>query len=213
MQNACKTISEYLRQQNRPYSVLQIFDNFHKRIGKGLVEQALEDRNLEKMNVRVKVFGKAKLYFYDQSKLQANFFQADLNNLDRDIAQLVNQIRSAEAEHKNAQSALRALTSEPTDADIDGQLAELEARVAEKAARAATISSAPIDPNALRDVVAQHNFFRKEWVARKRTVIDIVKDISDGSGKKTKDVVEMIGIETDEDNGCTSIPPIIPDVV
>ena len=138
---------------------------------------------------------------------------ADLNNLDRDIAQLSNQISGAETELRQAQFALRTLTAEPTDADIDGQLAELETAVAEKSARAAMVSSAPVDPNALRDAVVQHNFFRKEWLTRKRVVIDVVKDISDGSGKKLKDLVESIGLETDEDNGCTSIPPIIPDVV
>lgn len=40
--SAKKLILQYMKQQNRPYSAMQVFDNLHKRVAKSLTERALE---------------------------------------------------------------------------------------------------------------------------------------------------------------------------
>jgi hypothetical protein len=65
---ARKLIAQYLHQQTRPYSAIQVFDNLHKRVPKGTVEKVLQllatDETAE---VRSKEYGKLKLFWSEQA--------------------------------------------------------------------------------------------------------------------------------------------------
>jgi len=208
-QAAIKLIGQYFRQQNRPYNVLQIVQNFHQRMPRSLVETALEERNLEKMGVRVKEYGKTKIYFPDQSKLPCHSSAAELDAKDREIAQLDQTLIQLQQQERQVKGAAAALQKEPRDAEIDGQLATLEERVRGKKERAAKVSAAPVEPHALRNAVLEHNFYRKEWVSRRRVVMDLAMDLAQGMDKKLKDTIAMVGIETDEDNGAVIPQPLV----
>mmetsp|Transcript_45672 Transcript_45672/g.177827 ORF Transcript_45672/g.177827 Transcript_45672/m.177827 type:complete len:101 (+) Transcript_45672:569-871(+) len=51
---------------------------------------------------------------------------------------------------------------------------------------------------------------QKEWTSRKRTAKDILDGISEGGGKKPKELVEEIGLEMDEkqDSALAQLPAI-----
>jgi len=209
LQQAIKLIGQYFRQQNRPYNVLQVVQNFHQRMSRSLVESALEDRNLEKMGIRVKEYGKTKIYFPDQSKLPCHSSAAELDAKDREIAQLDQALIQLQQQERQVKGAAAALQKEPRDAEIDGELATLEERVRGKKARAAKVSAAPVEPHALRNAVLEHNFYRKEWASRRRVVMDLVMDLAQGMDKKLKDTIGMVGLETDEDNGAVLPQPLV----
>ena len=76
---AKKLILQYLKQQNRPYSAIQIFDNLHKRIAKPTAERCLAVLAENDGGLRCKEYGKAKIYFIDQKNMSSDFSQVRMN--------------------------------------------------------------------------------------------------------------------------------------
>lgn len=196
---ARELILKYIKQQNRPYSAVQIYDNLHHRIVKGTVERVLE-KAAEKAEsgIRVKEYGKSKIYYPDQSKMEMatpNMLAA----LDRDISDLQSQVKQAHQEENEHKRELNKIRSEPNDDEIDALLADKEAKVKALQERLSAFSSSPVDENALENTIIKYNFYRSKWVERKRGVMDVVDSIAEGMDKKVGKVCEDIGIETDED--------------
>jgi 26S proteasome regulatory subunit (ATPase 3-interacting protein) len=77
----------YFKQQNRPYSAIQIDDNLHKRISKSMVEKALLSLSEPGQGLIRKEYGKTSIFFPDQS-LIADVSPHELDQMDRDIAKL-----------------------------------------------------------------------------------------------------------------------------
>ena len=136
---------------------------------------------------------------------------AELEQLDREIAKTEQLVINLQQRERQALAAAAALKAEPSDKDIDAELAALEARVRDKSARAAKLCGVVVDPQALRNAVLEHNFYRQHWATRKRNVMDLIKELASGMEKKVKEVVELIGIETDEEAKC-EVPKPMPDV-
>ena len=72
---AKKLILQYLKQQNRPYSAIQVYDNLHKRIAKPTAERCLAVLSENDGGLRCKEYGKAKIYFIDQKNMSSEFTQ------------------------------------------------------------------------------------------------------------------------------------------
>lgn len=60
--DALPIILEYVNTQNRPYSVINIFDNLRKAVGKPAV-QRIVDQLADQNKIVRKEFGKAKIYY------------------------------------------------------------------------------------------------------------------------------------------------------
>jgi len=99
------------------------------------------------------------------------------------------------------QGKLSKLLAEPCDAEMDSVLAKLEASTKEKEQRAAHISSAKLDPNALDFAIRKHNFFRAVWMRRKANANEVVSDIAASLDKKTSDLFNDMGLDSDADAG------------
>jgi hypothetical protein len=97
-----------------------------------------------------------------------------------------------------AETAAAVLAAEPTDAHLDGELAELTAEVVARRARVAAAGGVTVDPQARDKAVTAHNFFLKTWKTLKRKVTDFSESVADSMGKKTKEVQELFGLELDE---------------
>jgi hypothetical protein len=94
---AKRLVLQYMKQQNRPYSAIQVHDNLHKRVLKATVEKVLqtlseqEDPASGGTLLKCKDYGKAKIYFYNQSLLDTLGDQA-LANLEKEISTLTSQV-------------------------------------------------------------------------------------------------------------------------
>ena len=51
--------------------------------------------------------------------------------------------------------------------------------------------------------------YLKEWKDRRNKALNFAADVADGMDKKKSVVVEMFGLETDEEAGITRIPDMI----
>ena len=68
LQAASKTVFDYLMQQNRPYNAGDIFTNLKESIGKAILLRVL-DSLVELGDIKVKEYGKQKIYCADQARL------------------------------------------------------------------------------------------------------------------------------------------------
>jgi hypothetical protein len=127
---AKKLLLSYLKTTNRPFSLLQIHDNLHKRIQKASLERLLTVMSSE--GILCKEYGKAKVYFLDQNTLSSSLHSgggdaggaAGGNDEGLDAIQEGNSILKEEADelrmkNKNLQDQYHQITSEPNDMEMD----------------------------------------------------------------------------------------------
>jgi len=86
-----------MKQQNRPYSAIQVHDNLHKRVQKSTVEKVLQDL-AEKPDsasgqclLHCKEYGKAKIFVYNQSLLET-LGEKGLSDLASEVSALTAQV-------------------------------------------------------------------------------------------------------------------------
>ena len=138
---AKKLIGQYLTQQNRPYSAIQVHDNLHKRVPKATVERVLTSMSLPDSGFICKEYGKAKIYFVDQNTLPSNFtpHQLDQITAENDALKTENDVRSAE--ERRMRGELQQLLNEPRDAELEEMIRAAREKVEEKRARVARLAS------------------------------------------------------------------------
>ena len=72
---AKKLVLQYMKQQNRPYSVIQVHENLHNRIPKITVQRVLDSLSSESGGLKMKEYGKAKIYYLDQVSAIKEYFR------------------------------------------------------------------------------------------------------------------------------------------
>jgi len=197
---ASAAITDYMTQQNRPYSALQVYENLHRAVKKPEVVRIL-DRLAEEGKLVAKSFKKNKIFLPNQS-LYAEPSQDELDGMDADIKRMTDENKEAEAQLKQLERDIAALEQEPTDADADSAIAKLEAEIATKTEKLSKLSS-ETKLVGKEDVEKAQKAFVKylsEWKRRKRAVKDMVDLYCENVTKKPKKFMEEQGVDTDEDN-------------
>jgi len=138
---AKKLIGQYLTQQNRPYSAIQVHDNLHKRVPKATVERVLTSMSLPDSGFICKEYGKAKIYFVDQNTLPSNFTPQQLDQISAENDALKTENEARSAEERRVRSELQQLLNEPRDADLEEMIRLGREKVEEKRARVARLAS------------------------------------------------------------------------
>jgi hypothetical protein len=181
----------------------------HKRIQKGSIERVLTSMCLPGSGFVCKEYGKAKIYFVDQNTLPSDYSADQLDALQDQNEELKKQAEQAAAEERGLKADLQQLLAEPTDEELSRLLQEAATRVAEKQQRVdrlsnrstggATASSSSSRAaggagggpmfKSLADAISAHNQFRKAWQARRALCMEAVDLLSEGMGKKVKDVM------------------------
>lgn len=90
----------------------------------------------------------------------------------------------------------------------DRVTASLRKEAAEKRARLSSLSSVPVDPQAMRVAAAELAFYRQSWAKRKAQCMEAVDSLADSMEKKRKEVFAMLDVETDEDVGVVLPAPL-----
>ena len=116
---AKKLVTQYMRQQNRPYSAQQMFDNLHKRIPKATLERVLGVLSGPGEGLLCKEYGKAKIYYVDQSFLPAERSAEQLQDLQHSVLELQDELKVQLQEEKDKRQLLQARRAEPDDNELD----------------------------------------------------------------------------------------------
>jgi hypothetical protein len=206
---AKKLIMKYLKQQNRPYSAIQIYDNLHHRVLRGTVERVCDDlANTTGSGFVVKEYGKSKLYFPDQRVLLESMRSSvSLDTLINEFETKDQHLKSVQTKEKSLHSQVKSLVTEPTDALLNEVLQQREETVASLKKRVQSMSGANMDPDACLNAVKKFNFYRSKWCQQKGSVMEVVGNIADGMEKKLSVVQDQLGIVTDKEVGFDTIPP------
>ncbi|GFS34084.1 homologous-pairing protein 2 homolog [Trichonephila inaurata madagascariensis] len=197
--NVNKQILDYLKDQNRPYSVIDIHNNLHKEHGKTAVIKALESL-VNDGKVKEKTYGKQKIYFVDQNEFP-NSKNADLQQMDAEINNMNNTLNDLQKQIKTAESELGAIDKSLTTEEAETELQKIKNELPQLRSKLESLESniGRVKPEEKDALYEARKKYCKEWQKRKRLVNDMIDAILEGYPKTKKHLFEEIGIETDGD--------------
>jgi hypothetical protein len=211
-----KLIKNYMMQQNRPYSVIQVTDNLHQRVQKSQVERIMGALVGERV-LRVKEYGKSKIYFPNQDTVKQNLTIQGISTSPNDLSKLTkeNDVLYTECERLAQEDArlastLAMLEQEPTDDELSFLVNKIESEVEQKKAQMARLGGVSVDPQVRLKAIQSHNFYLRVWKQRRRQAMEFAADVAESMDKKTKDVLAIFGCELDETEGAV-MPDMIPE--
>lgn len=79
-----------------------------------------------------------------------------------------------------------------------------------KRSRLTGISTKPIDADAMKKAIKEHNRLRDLWRSRKSSCVDAIDALSEGMNKAPKAIFAELELERDEDHG-QQVPAAIPE--
>ncbi|VDL63610.1 unnamed protein product [Hymenolepis diminuta] len=195
----------YMTRENRPFSVNDVVTALQKAHGKTALSKAidelvLEDALVEKVYGKQKVFvvsqvqsGYDKLPSLDDSELKA--MDSEIASLSSKVQHLNDKIKLAESELKSVESSLSLEEALKMNADIEIQIAELKRKIGECG------SEKPVSVEEFKTVETKQKSAVDEWRRRKRMAMEIVDAIAENYPKSRVQLMEDMGIETDENRG------------
>ncbi|KAL4158901.1 hypothetical protein PRNP1_004675 [Phytophthora ramorum] len=202
-------VLDYMRKTNRPYSLLNVFENMHRAIAKPSLTKLL-DNLVVKEELASKTYGKAKIYYMNQNNLPVPS-EAECLALEEQIKVVTADCTATEQELKGAEATLSGITSQISNADLDAALKQLDEEAAILEKKVETLDRpdrVPVSPGRKDALKRKFTKYRTAWVARKRIAMDGVNQIADGMEKKPKAVLDLVGVETDEEAGIKVLPTI-----
>lgn len=204
--DSSKVVVKYLRDQNRPYSTNDIFNNLHEEIKKPAIQKAL-DQLVETGAIIEKVYGKQKVYVVKQEDMNVKDLERELQDLDSELSEISQKLASVEQKLKGSENVFRDLQCAPTTSAAECEQKLLENRIETLKAKFDSISknSVNISETDREQVQMEHKSNVKEWRKRKRLCMDIIDSILEFYPNSKRALLEEVGIETDEDVGVSSI--------
>jgi 26S proteasome regulatory subunit (ATPase 3-interacting protein) len=220
--DAPKVVLEYMNSQNRPYSLINVFDNLH-----GTVKRAALGRVLDALaasgQLQSKVYGKAKVFWPDQAQY-GEITDEMVSALQAKATELASQAQTVSLERRMAEGTLARLKATVSTPDLVKQVEQQEASVAALRERLAACEAAAAEreagdggatasssaasrrPALVRgkdkpELQAMLSKFAKAWKQRKRMVMDLAGQIEEGANMSRKKVLDKAGVETDEEAG------------
>lgn len=199
--NPEKTIQEYLEKQNRPYSAGDIFLNLHKEFGKTAVVKALEGL-AENGKVIEKIYGKQKVYGPCQERF-GDIKPEELTLLDTKTLELQEELKKLQSEIHQQEHKISIFSKQMSTEYLSSTVTSLINNNLELSTK---IDSMKIGKNLISKEVRQNinkktKIMVSQWKKRKRLTTDMVDCILEGYPKTKKNLIEEIGIETDEEAG------------
>ncbi|XP_065334925.1 uncharacterized protein LOC135936142 [Cloeon dipterum] len=199
------TLLRLLRGTGRPFSVNALLKELPKDAKKASVEKVL-GKLVDSECVVEKTFGKKTLYWAKQSKVDSAKLLEQRNQLSEQIILLDKQLAATEETARKLEAELKPFTSKGkqdpdqklSGPELDEAIKEQEKRVESLTAQRDRMAAAG-GPKKSSKSKAE---YEKAWRQRKRIVLDIMGAVLENSETLTKkDIIEQIGLETDEDAG------------
>ena len=193
-------VYDYMKAQNRPYSLQNIFDNLHGSIKKGQLGKIL-DSLVDEGSLIMKEYN-SKIYLFNQDKLEIKVSDSDINELQKEIDEKREENKQLKDEISSNNNELKLLTTTLTDDELKAKIKEMKKELAKMKLKVDDIKDNKIDPIPPEKMNEAKENFEKELKIYKKTkkiCSEIISDISDGLELKLKDTYEKIGIENDDD--------------
>ncbi|KEG01453.1 Tat binding protein 1(TBP-1)-interacting protein, putative [Plasmodium vinckei vinckei] len=196
--DAKEKIYKYMRQTNRPYSVINVYDNLHGMISKNSVQKIMDELSIEN-KLQCKEYGKAKIYLINQKEFESLNVE-EINKLKNSIEVVKGEVELAKNYYNDLLKKKKKLIE---DLDLIKNVNEYkktllqiedEIHIYEEANKNCKISIDEIDT-----IKNNHGYLHSVWFKRKKLCIEIIKCIASLTEKDTQGVIYHLGIDTDED--------------
>lgn len=187
-------IFEYLRSQNRPYSAQNVFDNLHGSIKKANCGKLL-DSLVEKGEIIGKEYGKAKIYFYNQEKLQETN-EEELRELQGNIEAAAGEGKALREDVVTKQKKLRDISSSLSNEEIETKLGSAQVSITElerklnELKEAGTVSLA--EKESMLSLLKKN---QAEELKRKRLCMSILNSLAEMTDETVLKTKDMVGFE------------------
>ncbi|CAL8094225.1 unnamed protein product [Calicophoron daubneyi] len=193
-------VQQYFESQNRPFSLVDICGAL-KAYGKTALGKVV-DELVEEGTLREKVYGKQKVFVYDQSKLPA-FNEEELRNMEHEVAVLNAELEQEQQELKSLTTELKNVESGLTKEQAEEQLLRTSEELSKVEAEIRRLKGGGpvITAEELETVSAARSRLIGEWRKRKRIAMNIIDAVAESYPKSKKQLIADVGIETDEDCG------------
>ncbi|XP_065644593.1 homologous-pairing protein 2 homolog [Hydra vulgaris] len=194
-------ILEYLQQQNRPYSAIDVFNNLHKELGKTVVVKTLETLAEEKKIIE-KTYGKQKIYSPIQNENECHD-ENQLKSLDILIADLQEKVSILQQESKQLEGQLANFKNQLTTDEAKVKIQYLEKENTSLKEKIFTLKNNKnsVTKEDFKKIQSKKDLATTFWRKRKRMANDILDTILEGYPKSKKELLDETGLETDEDVG------------
>ena len=185
---------KYMEEQNRPYNLLNVYDNLHGKIKKPLLQNILDELS-EEGKLTSKEVGKIKIYFLNQESLEVSREKVD------SMAILSSELKEKERElgnqHKARLEELKKLMAKKTRTQLISLIEKTKEKVEElecKKEKLTNVDAEKVDEKEVYKIEKEEGQLRRELKKRRNLTKDCLKTWSQALEKKVPVVAEMMGV-------------------
>eukprot|EP00668_Euglena_longa_P043154 GGOE01057210.1.p1 GENE.GGOE01057210.1~~GGOE01057210.1.p1 ORF type:complete len:359 (+),score=86.78 GGOE01057210.1:86-1078(+) len=192
-----KWILEFLNTRNRPYSSINVVDS-----SAGAIKKAAAEKSLAALHAAGKItckdLKKQKVYVARQDDFDVPD-ASEVARMETSIKALTEEVAALERETKTLGSTLQQLQTQMSDEELSQDVQSKTKAIAEMEGKLQALRQGSVLVDETRKAKAQEQYeqYRGAWRKRKRMARDIIDAVC-GDAKRPKDLMEELGIETDE---------------
>lgn len=187
-------VKEYLRAQNRPYSIINIFDNLHGKVKKSDLQRAL-DSLAASGEIICKEFGKSQVYFCNQSNLVVN--QELLEENKQKFGEQKGRFEDAKRLNKELKAQLSAVEAIQTTENLQRIVEKFATEIPELKVKLELFVNGNVQLLPPDQVDIKENELRileKEKIKRRKIFRALTDTLLESTGLPKKKLAEKIGI-------------------
>ncbi|SBT44299.1 Tat binding protein 1(TBP-1)-interacting protein, putative [Plasmodium ovale wallikeri] len=191
-------IFKYMKQTNRPYSAVNVYDNLHGSISKTCVQKFMDELSAEK-RLQCKEYGKAKVYIINQKEFKS-LNMDDINKLKKDIEIDREHIEVAKNCYTNLLKKKKIMIKDleliKNVYEYTKGIVQIEEDIKHYEE---TNKNCNLTPYEIDTIKKKHGYLHSMWFQRKNLCYEIIKYIATLTEKDTQGVIYHLGIDLDED--------------
>ncbi|XP_037914158.1 homologous-pairing protein 2 homolog isoform X2 [Hermetia illucens] len=192
---------KFLHDNMRPFSFNDIHERCAKSESRSAVQKAI-DSLVSREKVIEKQIGKQKIYFLNQGVDNDDQEVAEISQLEQKVDNLQKSLKEKEERIKKYEIELKQLSSKPSQIDLEIQQDDLKIKVltlTEKLdLRRASQGNISESDHDIKNIQDKYSKMLAEFRKRKRICNNMIDSILEGYPKTKKQLLEDIGVETDE---------------
>jgi 26S proteasome regulatory subunit (ATPase 3-interacting protein) len=179
--------------------------------------QTLLDKLADEGSITRKEMGKSKIYVAPPPSLDPSSLAKETAALDARVKALQEEKARWGGRKGKLEGEVRGLNEGMDDETLKKALVVLREENEKREVKLSTMREAEgggkeggrklLDKAQVAGLEKEFVKLRGLWVGRKRGVMEAVANVAEGGGKKVKEIVDVMGIETDEEAG-VSIPAL-----
>ena len=192
------SILAVLSSKNRPFSAITLCDELHGEYSQSAVKKAAEQL-AETGAISAKISGKTKLFFPNQANLVVAT-PMELASLDRRLEQLSEACSRLKERAEVLRSQRDALLRKKTICELRKFREEVEKKAVQEEQRKSLLieQAKGITPEDAQNYTRNFAMRCEQWRRRKNMCKEIIDQISEGCNKKPSELIDELGLETDE---------------